>query len=47
MKAIKWAGTGASLLAPVYAHLITPRYEDGLPQAAESPNTLGQDCGSP
>ena len=30
MKAIKWAGTGASLLDPVYAHLITPRYEDGL-----------------
>ena len=45
MKAIKWAGTGASLLDPVYAHLIPPRYEDELPQAAESPNALGQDCG--
>ena len=31
MKAIKWAGTGANLFASVYAHLITPRYEDGLP----------------
>ena len=29
MKVIKWAGAGASLLDPVYAHLITPRYEDG------------------
>ena len=29
MKVIKWADTGASLLDPVYAHLITPRYEDG------------------
>ncbi len=27
MKAIKWAGTGASLLDPVYAHMITPKYE--------------------
>ena len=45
MKAIKWAGAGASLLDPAYAHLIPPRYEDGLLQAAESPNTLGQDCG--
>ncbi len=45
MKVIKWADTGASLLDPVPAHLITPRYEDGLLQAAESPNTLGQDCG--
>ena len=31
MKAIKWAGARASLLALAYAHLITPRYEDGLP----------------
>ena len=31
MKAIKWAGTGASLLDPVYAHLITPKYEHELP----------------
>ena len=31
MKAIKWAGAGASLLALAYAHLITPRYKDGLP----------------
>ena len=29
MKAIKWAGAGASLLDHVSAHLITPRYEDG------------------
>ena len=29
MKAINWAGAGASLLDPVSAHLITPRYEDG------------------
>ena len=46
MKAIKWTGAGANLFDPAYAHLITPRYEDGLLQAAESPNTLGQDCGS-
>ena len=45
MKVIKWAGAGANLFDPAYAHLITPRYEDGLLQAAESPNTLGQDCG--
>ena len=29
MKAIKWAGAGANLFDPAYAHLITPRYEDG------------------
>ena len=45
MKVIKCAGAGANLFDPAYAHLITPRYEDGLLQAAESPNTLGQDCG--
>ena len=31
MKAIKWAGAGASLLDPVSAHLITPKYEHELP----------------
>ena len=31
MKAIKWAGAGASLLDPVYAHLITPKYAHELP----------------
>ena len=31
MKVIKCAGTGASLLAPVPAHLITPKYEHELP----------------
>ena len=31
MKAIKWAGAGASLLDPVYAHLIAPKYEHELP----------------
>ena len=29
MKVIKWAGAGANLFDPAYAHLITPRYEDG------------------
>ena len=31
MKVIKWADTGASLLDPVPAHLITPKYEHELP----------------
>ena len=31
MKVIKWAGAGASLPDPVYAHLITPKYEHELP----------------
>ena len=31
MKVIKRADTGASLLDPVSAHLITPRYEHELP----------------
>ena len=43
MKVIKWADTGASLLDPVSAHLITPRYEDGLPGAAESPALRASD----
>ena len=31
MKVIKWAGAGASLLDPVSAHLIAPKYEHELP----------------
>ena len=31
MKVIKWADTGASLLDPVPAYLITPKYEHELP----------------
>ena len=31
MKVIKWADTGASLLDPVPAHLIAPKYEHELP----------------
>ena len=31
MKVIRWVDTGASLLDPVPAHLITPKYEHELP----------------
>ena len=41
MKVIKWAGAGASLLAPVYAHLITPKYEHGLPTGSEKCEYFG------
>ena len=43
MKAIKWAGAGASLLAPAYHNLIT-NVRTGCRRQRKSPNTLGQDC---